>query len=282
MNDKQAKKQEARQARREAAKVAAELAANTTPNPEELLGGTPPETPEPENEAPETPETPETPAEAQAEAIRTIVAEAEPENETPQTPEPENETPEAPKPVLTIDEMVAQMPESIRDQAREQLEKLQGQAQKNEAAKLWVDFDKAMRDGLPKFLEELAVSHKVELAGRVFKIEYPDGKFAYSNAAKGTRSGNGSGGSGGRTGFSSHGKVLAIMPDSREESFDSLNAFAKAKGYKYEGRATATIAIEDPWEKDKDDSGNYPRFPYRHSIEKREDGVQVVRRIARD
>lgn len=263
MNDKQKAKQEAKQARREAAKIAAEQAANQTPNPEELLGGTPenetpPETPDPENEAPE------------------------PENEAPEPETETPETPETPKPVLTIDEMVAQMPESIRDQAREQLEKLQGQAQKNEAAKLWVDFDKAMRDGLPKFLEELAVSHKVELAGRVFKIEYPDGKFAYSNAAKGTRSGNGSSGDGGRKGFSSHGKVLAIMPDGREENFDSLGAFAKVKGIKMEGRATALVAIEDPWEKDKDDSGNYPKLPYRHSIEKGEDGVQVVRRIARD
>lgn len=222
-----------------------------TPSPSELLGKNTPEADEPD-----------------AEDLEPVVAVEEPKEAT------------------TLEQMVAQLPESIRAKALEELRKLQVQALRNEAAKAWVGFDTALRgeNGLPKFIGDLAKQHGVAelLAGRVIKITYPDGKFSYTNSPKGK--GNGryySFSNGGRNGsnFKSQGKVIAIMLDGRREEHSSLHAFAKFHHIKYEGRPTARVAVEDPWKIDKE-GDSYPKHPYKHTIEDK-DGTLLVTRVIR-
>lgn len=119
--------------------------------------------------------------------------------------------------------------------------------------KRWAQFDaEAQAEASPlwKTMEELAKKHNVKLdtSGRRIVITFPKtGQRQWASFADGDTvkvAGNGGNRKGVKrgTGFQSHGKVI----DEGGEEHNSLYAFTVARGIKYNGRATARVAVEDP------------------------------------
>ncbi len=243
-----------------------------TPRPSDLLGKTAVADEEEEEEATEA----------------TPILEVKVEATAPPAPPP------APKPVTTLEQIVESMPEDTPQQkldkqkAKEELAKLQSFTKSSQEKNKFAAFDAALRNletGVAKWLDDLAKTHGVSLEGRKITVAYPKTEEEkklpdITNIPKGARTGSGNGKGNGNA-FKSNGKVIAYMPDGRQENYDSLHAFALTKGIKYNGRPTARVAVEDPWETEKDASGNYPKMPFRHTITDGEAGVLVVKRVAR-
>jgi len=145
-----------------------------TPKPSEILGKhTGEEEAEEEEEEATGVPTPEAVFETTAQRLaETPVA------ETPKYQPAENPTPpvETPKEQPSLADIVANLPEEIREKAQEQLGKLMAQATRNESAKQLAEFNNTLLDaekGIAKWLEDLAETHKVSLAGRKITIAYP-------------------------------------------------------------------------------------------------------------
>lgn len=191
-----------------------------TPRPSELLGKSTPEE--------------ETPDETQ------VVAEAKEE-----APEPK----EAP----SLEDIVNNLPEEMRAKALEQLGKLKAQADRNEQAKQFASFNNALLDsetGVAKWLEDLAETHKVSLAGRKITIIYPKADEgaqipAVSNVPKGKR-GNGNGN---REGFpTGWGEAELVKEGKVIQTEKSPSALAKSMGLQITGMRTMVDVFENPHE----------------------------------
>ncbi len=217
---------------------------------------------------------------------------------------PAEAKPEVPADVVVTDEMkgndlypvVAAMPETTPEEKASKQKMLRTLASLMSTAKISADkskfaaFDKELRETLPGFVKALETKHGVVVEGRKLIVAFPKGKpIDLTNVPIGTKKQGGGGGKGvGTKTFTNlqgekqdYISVLYTAPDGRTETFDSLNAFAKDKGFKYEGRANATVVVTDPWKPEKDAAGNYPKFPYQHSIVRDEKKVLQIRRIAR-
>lgn len=171
---------------------------------------------------------------------------------------------EEPKEASTLEQIVAQLPENIREKALEELRKIQVQETRNEAAKAWVGFDTALRDernGLPRFVGDLAVKHGVaeQLAGRVIKITYPDGKFSYTNSPKGSK---GSGNGNGRNGFPTPWGKAVVKQGDKTTTYDSPSKAAEALGLQVEGMRNMVDVFENPHER-----GTKAPLPKRYKVD---------------
>ena len=176
--------------------------------------------------------------------------------QTPPKVEPEAkavETPKAevPKEANTLEEMVANLPQDLREKALAEINKLRQEASRTQQAKAWVGFDTALKDeatGLPKFIGDLATKHGVSLANRKITITYPDGKFSYTNAPKGSK---GNGGGNGRSGFpAGWGKAVLIKDGKVVQTESSASKLADTLGLQIEGMRNMVDVYENPHAKD--------------------------------
>ena len=127
-----------------------------------------------------------------------LLGKSTPEEETPDETQvaAKEETPE-PKEAPSLEDIVNNLPEEMRVKA---------QADRNEQARQFASFNNALlgsETGVAKWLEALAETHKVSLAGRKITIIYPKADEeakapAVSNVPKGKK---GNGGNGNREGF---------------------------------------------------------------------------------
>jgi len=156
---------------------------------------------------------------------------------------------EAPKAeASTLEQMVANLPPELREKAQAELDKLVVQARKNVQAKAFVAFDNALKDtekGLPKFIGDLAKTHGVDLTSRRITITYPDGKFSYTNAPKGSKgSGNGS-----RQGFPSQWGEAEVIEGEKTTKHASPSKAAEALGLQVEGMRDMPDVFLNPHER---------------------------------
>jgi len=240
----------------------------------------------------------------------------EPEPETPEeTPEEPEETPQAeeepdtPEEKSPLEQLIEAMPENTpeekleKEEALKQLTSLKSFQTKATERSKFAGLDKDLRDkdggleiteemvgtklNLPAYMAKLEGKHSTKLTGRKVSIAFPkegdDKAPEITNVPKGTRAPSGGGRPGQKVFTNGEGQkesydtISYIAPDGREEQHDSLNAFAGFHKIKYNGRPTGTIAVQDPLQLDKDASGNYPKFPYTHSITPVEkDGKKIL------
>ena len=263
--------------------------------------------------------TPSAPAEVKAEPAKTGEAKAEvkvePEAKAEVKVEPEAPAKTAEKPT-PLEMAVAAMPENTPEEkvhkaeALATLSKLMAFTKASAEKSKFASLDRDLREkeaglditaemvgtklNLEAYIKALETKHSISLAGRKLIVAFPNGKpMDLTNVPIGPRasSSGGKGGGSGKVGTKTftdpqgvktdYISILYTTPDGRTETYDSLNAFAKAKEFKYAGRASATAAILDPWKIDKDTSGNYPKFPYQHSIVVDEKKVLQIKRIDR-
>ena len=247
-------------------KLSRHIKDGTTPRPSELLGKSAPEVETPVAEAHE-----EGFLELEAEALEVEAL------EKVETPEPEAETPVAetkeavynangeqlaeavaePKEAPSLEDIVANLPDEIREKAQEQLGKLMAQADRNEQAKQFASFNNALLDseaGVAKWLEALAETHKVSLAGRKITIIYPKGDGdqdhiipTVSNVPKGKKGNGGNGREGFPTGW---GKAELVKEGKVTQTEKSPSALAKSMGLQITGKRTMLDVFENPQEAD--------------------------------
>lgn len=182
---------------------------------------------------------------------------------TEEVAEPVAEEPkaEAKAEASTLEQMVANLPEGLREKAMEELTKLRVLAERNEATKAFVAFDNALKDekeGLPKFIGDLAEKHGVNLTGRRITITYPEGKFAYTNSPKGKGGGNG------RNGFpTSWGKAELVSKGGKvKETASSPSKLAESMGFQVEGMRDMKDVFENPKER-----GTKNDLPKRYTVD---------------
>lgn len=219
-----------------------------TPSPDALLGKES-EATEEATEVTETPEEATEGSEATEEATEEAKETTEDTAETTETEETTEASEETPKSEeeQSLEELVAGLPEELREKALEQIGKLRVQASKNEAAKAFAEFDKALKDeetGLPKFLGDLIAKHHVDLSGRKIVITYPDGKFNYSNSPKNGKT-NGS-----RNGFpGAWGEAQLLKGDKVEKTAASPSKLAEEMNLQVEGKRNMIDVFENPTER---------------------------------
>lgn len=185
-----------------------------------------------------------------------LLGKSTPEEETPDeaqvVAEAKEETPEL-KEAPSLEDIVNNLPEEIRVKAIEQLGKLKAQADRNEQAKQFASFNNALLDsetGVAKWLEALAETHKVSLAGRKITVVYPKADEgaqipAVSNVPKGKK---GTGGNG-REGFpTAWGKTELIQEGKVIQTEKSPSALAKSIGLQITGMRTMVDVFENPHE----------------------------------
>lgn len=181
--------------------------------------------------------------------------------------------------VNSISDLIAQVESAggtVSAEARAELEKLKAAQETLEAPKRLSEAEAEASEAVTKVLREIEEKHKTSFSGRkmviVFKSQPEEGKpnplVSFGPevevvASTKRRSGGGSG-------FKSGGEVIHHPEPGKEVHYGSFSAMAKALGWKMEGRATASVAIEKPVtqaEWDKLDSDGRKNLAVRNRIE---------------
>ncbi len=151
----------------------------------------------------------------------------------------------------------------LKAKAETNLAKLAALAEQAKDAEKWADFNKQAESELRSLFEKLQEESGVSLLGRKIVVAFAEvANPSYTHTIMGKHS---SDGKGGRKG-GGHGKV-----EMEGEQHASLHALCVAKDWKYNGRATAFVAVEKP----QDMEGN--SLDFTNTIAK-VDGTLVVTR----
>ena len=177
---------------------------------------------------------------------------------------------------------------SLSAEAKAEVLKFKTAHETLEAPKRLAAAEEEVAVSLPKVLADIARKHKVDFSGRkvtvVFKSAPKEGDpnplVSFGPEVEVIPTGkSGHKRSGSANGFKSHGEVVFHPEDGKEIHFASFGAMAKDKGWKMEGRTSATIAITNPisqFEWDKLDSEGRKNLPALFRIEtSNEDGKSV-------
>ncbi len=226
--------------------------------------------------------------------IQTVNLETNSNSQLQVNSKPEPQAQAQPRPLFVINSVEdlfrlppEQLGAMLSPEARAELEKMREACETLEAPKRLAEAEAEVSATLPAWLEAIASKHKTSFAGRklvvVFRSAPKEGESPLAvsfgpeveviPASSGGRKGGGHG-------FRSHGEVVHHPEAGKEIHFASLNAMAKAYGWKYEGRPTAQIAVEKPvsqadWEKMS--SAERAAIPTRNRLEtKTENGKTVI------
>lgn len=139
-------------------------------------------------------------------------------------------------------DMIAATAPDLSAKMKAELLKLVKSDVKAKEADAWKTFNEEATKQVVTLLRKLEVDQKVSLKGRKIIVAFPDaGEPQYSHVSINSKGGGGK--KSGGTGIKSGG---AVVDKATGIEYKSRNEYAKAMGWKYEGRRTAMEAIEDP------------------------------------